>query len=110
MYENRGPVGRRHHRQLRIFELQLSAHLDQESAQPVVETLANAGYSAHIVETRDSRDRSLFTVRIGPWDTMEEAAEAAEAFTEHSGIEGVQPVIRHRPKPVMPKPAPDASQ
>ena len=85
-----------------VYEVQLSSHLRQEETTPVVEKLMAAGYQAFVVETRDSRNRSLYTVRIGPWSSIIEAAEAAEAFREHSGLEGLDPKIRHRPKPVIP--------
>lgn len=83
----------------RIYELQLAARLSKESALPDVETLAAAGYQAYIAETKDSAGRAIYTVRIGPWSSMAEAAEAARAFKEHSGIDSMDPVIRHRPKP-----------
>ena len=85
-----------------VYEVQLSSHLRQEETTPVVEKLMAAGYQAFVVETRDSSNRSLYTVRIGPWLSIIEAAEAAEAFREHSGLEGLDPKIRHRPKPVIP--------
>jgi hypothetical protein len=83
----------------RIYELQMNAYLTQEEALPDVERLAAAGYQAYVVESLDSQNRSLFTVRIGPWSSMEEAARASGSFIEHSGIEDMQPVIRHRPRP-----------
>lgn len=83
----------------RIYELQMSAFLSREETLPDVERLAAAGYQAYSVESLDSQKRSLFTVRIGPWSTMAEAARASSSFVEHSGIDDMQPVIRHRPRP-----------
>lgn len=95
------PVDRNGTPQL-VYEIQLSSHLRQEETKPIADKLQAAGYRAFVVETRDSSDRSLYTVRIGPWSDFAEAAEAAEAFRNHSGLAGLDPKIRHRPKPAMP--------
>ena len=84
----------------RIYELQLSAHLDENATQRVLEDLAASNLKPYVVESRDSRDRTLYTVRLGPWDSMAEAAEAARTFRQHTELEGYDPVFRHRPKPM----------
>jgi hypothetical protein len=86
--------------QPRIYEVQLSAHLDQDATQPVIEELAANNLQPYVVEARDSRDRILYTVRIGPWDSMAEAAEVARRFRGYAGLDAYEPVIRHRPKPL----------
>lgn len=83
-----------------IYEIQLSSHLHREDTEAVVDTLVMAGYEAFVVETLDSRDNKLYTVRIGPWDSILEAADAADAFRERSGLQDFDPKIRHRAAPL----------
>ena len=86
----------------RIYEVQVAAHLTRRRAEAEVERLAAGGYPATVLETRDSRDRSIFTVRMGPYPSVNEAAAAAKAFSqnvERTELQDLQPVIRHRPKP-----------
>jgi cell division septation protein DedD len=86
--------------QPRIYEIQLSAHLDRDATQSVIEDLSANNHQPYVVETGDSRDRTLYTVRIGPWDSMAEAAEAARTFRRYPGLDAYEPVIRHRPRPL----------
>jgi cell division septation protein DedD len=86
--------------QPRIWEIQFKALLDEEAANQVKKDVSANNLQPYIFEMRDARDRSLYTVRIGPWDSMVEAAEVRRTLRRYPGLDAYDPVIRHRPKPL----------
>lgn len=80
-----------------IYELQLGLYLRQLDAERSIEQLAELGYEAYTVPVTNSRGQLLYTVRLGPFESMDEAGAAAREFT---AVEKQPAIIRFRRQPV----------
>ncbi|MBI5428258.1 MAG: SPOR domain-containing protein [Nitrospinae bacterium] len=60
----------------------MGAFLEKDNAESFAEDLKNKGYAPYIVSIGDSMKRQWHTVRLGDYDTQEEAAKAAGEFAK----------------------------
>ena len=71
------------------FNLQVGAFRNKAYAVDAVKKLSKNGYDPFIFEVTDSRLRVWYTVRIGHYDSREEAVSALERFKLKENIDAV---------------------
>ncbi len=71
------------------FNLQAGAYRVEANAQEAVARLLKKEYDAFIFEITDARQRTWYTVRVGRYETREEAAASLESFRREENIPAV---------------------
>ena len=78
--------------QAMIFELQLGLFHRERNARTFIEDLKGRKKQPYIFEVLSSQGLTRYTVRVGPYRSMDEAAEAAGALKQ----QGIESSIRYR--------------
>lgn len=71
------------------FNLQIGAFRVEAYAQAAVSKLLEKGYAPFILEITDGRQRTWYTVRIGRYETRDEAAASLDRFKRQEKIAAV---------------------
>ncbi len=69
-------------REPKSYTVQVGAFLEKDNAEDLAEDLKDKGYAPYIISVWDSMKRQWHTVRLGDYDTQEEAAKAAGEFAK----------------------------
>ncbi|WP_459864710.1 SPOR domain-containing protein [Endothiovibrio diazotrophicus] len=71
------------------YSVQVGSYSEQPHANESVEEWQRAGYAAFVYHTVSSNGRRWHTVRIGRYESREEAAEMAERIRKEKGVQAV---------------------
>ncbi|MBW1695929.1 MAG: SPOR domain-containing protein [Deltaproteobacteria bacterium] len=72
-----------------LFEIQVGAFLIKENAVVRIERLRALGYEPYIFSAADQKNRIWYTVRIGKYETFEEANQALSRYARRSDYPAV---------------------
>jgi cell division septation protein DedD len=73
----------------KAFSVQAGAFLEKNNAEDMVSDLKEKGYQPYIFDALDHKNQKVFTVRIGDYEGLEEASQAAALFTKKENMPAV---------------------